>query len=207
MSSRALALLLLSAFGASAQNVNPSLYEMENGQIGPAGVLYRDDIYNGSGDSKKDRSTLTGGLGQLTDGATGCSDDPVKDCGSGAGFEWVAWHDVDPSITFRFDRRCDFKNIRIFAANRPEAGLRLWKTATISLSDDGLNFRDFAVRPTASADEANHKARYIDVIVNGSAKVVRVRLTRADPNSWLAISEVQFEGKRSTDQAPAEKPR
>src|SRR4051794_33130008 len=89
-----------------AQTVNPSSYVMENGQGGPAGLLYRDDIYKGSaGDVKLDRSPLAGGLGQLSDSTVGCADDPRKDCGNGSGYEWVGWHDTDPTIEFDFGHR------------------------------------------------------------------------------------------------------
>lgn len=191
---------------AGAQTLSPSSYSMVNGQLGPAGLLYRDDIYRGTGDSKQDLSPLSGGLGQLSDGSTGCGDDPTSDCGSGAGYEWVGWRD-DPTITITFGQRCDFTSMRIYTANWPDAAVRLWKAATVSVSDDGFSFRDFMVRTTTPEEQQDRRARYVSVPLRGSGQFVRIHLIRADPKAWVLISEMRFEGRVSRDQAPPSKPR
>jgi hypothetical protein len=203
---RWLALFSLPAMIAGAQTLNPASYSMSNGKLGAAGLLYRDDLYRGSGDSKQDGAPLSGGLGQLSDGATGCADDPATDRGSGAGFEWVGWRE-DPTITITFGQRCDFKSARIYTANWPDASVRLWKTATVSVSDDGFSFRDFVIRTATPEEEQDRKARYVSVPLRGSGQFVRIHLIRGDPNAWLLISEIRFEGQVSRDQAPPSKPR
>ena len=154
-------MLLVATLGLAAQTVNPSAYAMPNGELGPGGLLYRDDLYKGGdGDAKQDRSALSGGLGQLVDGTIGCSEDPAQDCGSGAGYDWVGWHHEDPTITFTFGERCDFKTVRIYAANRPDRGAPLWTAVSVSISDDGFDFRGEAIRTTSSEDRQDRKARY-----------------------------------------------
>ncbi len=204
-STLALFLGLAFAMAGSAQTVNPSSYSMNNGELGPGGLLFRDDIYHGTGDPKQDRTALSGGLGQLSDGSTGCGDDLTVNCGSGPGYEWVGWHSA-PTITFQFGQRCDFKVVRIFTAN-PAGPARLWKTATVSVSDDGLNFRQFMVRTTTPEEQRDGKARYIDIPFRASGHAVRIHLVPASAEAWTAISEVQFEGRTSRDQAPPSKPR
>ncbi len=81
---RFLFLLPCVAVLVAAQSIAPSAYTMPNGELGPGGLLYRDDLYKGSGDNHQDLSPLSAGLGQLTDGTTGCSSDPSNDCVSGA---------------------------------------------------------------------------------------------------------------------------
>ncbi len=200
------AVFWLSAVLAGAQTLSPTSYSITNGQLGPSGLLYRDDVYHGNGDKNLDGSPLSGGLGQLSDGSTGCADDPTKDCGSGAGYEWVGWRD-DPTLTITFGQRCDFTFARVFTANWPEAAVRLWKTATVSVSDDGFSFRDFVIRTATPEDLQDTKARYIGIPMRGSGQFVRIHLIRSDPKAWLLISELRFEGRVSRDQAPPSKPR
>ncbi len=199
MHQRTLALLLLTAALAAADVLSPVSYATTNGKLGPGGLLYRDDAYSGNGDPKQDNSRLSGGLGQLSDGVQSCSDDPGKDCGGGPGWPWVGWQS-DPTITFTFGNRNDFKTVRIYTANRPNAGAHMWKTATVSFSDDGVTFRDYFIHTTTKVDVANHKARYIDIPVNASARVVRVHLVRDAPDSWVVIDNVTFEGQISEHQ-------
>lgn len=208
MNIRLVLLLAGAALAVTAQNnVNPSTYNMENGELGPRGQLWRDDLYKGNGDRQKDNAQLTEGLGQLADSITACSDDPSADCGNGPGYDWVGWHHIDPAITFVFAERCVFNTVRIFAANKPEEGVRLFKTAVVSLSDDGFTFRDYAVWTATPADNRDETARYIDIPVHGSATSVRIRMLRANDAAWVLISEVKFQGRISPDQAPRTKPK
>lgn len=202
------ALPALAAVLTAAETVDPSAYSMPNGEQGPGGLLYRDDLYKGgNGDPKQDGAPLSGGLGQLADGAIGCSGDPASDCGSGAGYDWIGWHRRDPIVVFTFGERCEFRTVRIYAANRPDEGAPLWKTVAVSISDDGLNFRDEEIRTTTAQDRADHRARFIDVPVRGSGKFVRVHVIRDRPNDWTLIAEVRFEGRISRDQAPRIRPK
>lgn len=204
---RSIALLCLAPFLAGAQTLSPTAYVVQNGEAGPGGLLYRDDSYSGAGDAKQDRSALSGGLGQLTDGAVGCSDDPTTDCGGGAGYEFVGWRSSDPTITFQFGQRSDFRTIRVHTANWPDAAVRLWKTATVSFSDDGFTFRNYTVRTTTPEEQQDRHARYLSIPVNASAYFVRVRLIRSDPRSWILVSDVRFEGRISRDQNADIKPK
>lgn len=199
MQKRTLALLALTAALAAADGLAPVSYTTNNGQLGPGGLLYRDDLYSGDGNPRQDNSRLSGGLGQLSDGVQNCSDDPGKDCGSGPGWAWVGWQS-DPTITFHFGNRIDFKTVRIYTANWPDAGAHMWKTAIVSFSDDGVTFRDYLIHTTTKADAANHKARYIDIPVNASGRVVRINLVRGAPDAWVVIENVAFEGGISEHQ-------
>ena len=179
---------------------------MENGELGPGGLFYRDDLYKGTGDATRDRAPLTAGLGQLSDGMTGCGDDPAEDCGSGRGFEWVGWRG-DSTITFEFGTRCDFTAIRIHSANRPDRGAPLWGSVTVSFSDDGLRFSELVIQEPTPEDRKDRHARYIEIPVNATANIVRIHLTRANPGAWVLISDVVFAGKISVHQADPVRPR
>ena len=45
------ALLLVATALSCAQTVTPTSYSMENGELGPGDVLYRDDLYKGTGEA------------------------------------------------------------------------------------------------------------------------------------------------------------
>ncbi len=179
---------------------------MQNGELGPDGLLYRDDLYKGMGDVTRDRAPLTAGLGQLSDEMTGCDDDPAADCGSGRGYEWVGWRG-DSTITFEFGTRCDFTAIRIYSANRPDRGAPLWGSVTVSFSEDGLRFSKLVVQEPTPEDRKDHRARYIDIPVRATANIVRIRLTGASPGAWVLISDVVFAGKISVQQVEPVSPR
>jgi discoidin domain receptor family protein 2 len=197
---RLIASLLAPAALFGAGLLYPVSYSAPNGTLGPSGLLYRDDLYAGTGDRHADGATLSGGLGQLTDGMTGCGNDPRKDCGKGPGRDWVGWRE-DPTLVFDFGRRCDFSMIRIFTANFPQADAALWDTATVSFSDDGLEWHGGVLATTTAAEKTDHTARFIDIPVNGSGRLVRIHLVRARPSTWLLVSEFQFEGRTAEHQA------
>jgi F5/8 type C domain len=202
---RPLLLLVSAAAIAAAQNVPPVSYSMPNGELGPGGILYRDDLYPGAAASQNG-AQLSGSLGQLTDGVTGCQDDPRADCGSGPGYEWVGWRS-DPSIVLQFGERCVFRTIRIHSANNAAAGAPMWKSATVSISDDGLTFRDYGLHVTTSQERQDPKARYVNIPVNAMGKYVRIHLIRADPSAWVVISDILVEAHIARDQAPPTHPR
>jgi hypothetical protein len=199
MLSRLLVSLLAPAALLGAGLLYPVSYSAPNGTLGPAGLLYRDDLYSGAGDRYADGATLSGGLGQLTDGMTGCGNDPRQDCGKGPGRDWVGWRE-DPTLVFDFGRRCNFTMIRIFTANFPPAGAALWTTATVSFSDDGLEWHGGVLDTATAAGQANHTARFIDIPVNGSGRLVRIHLVRAPSSMWLLVSEFHFEGETAEHQ-------
>ena len=91
--------------------------------------------------------------------------------------------------------------------NRPDEGAPLWTTATVSIGDDGFDFRTETIRTTTAEEATDREARFIDVPVNGSGKFVRIRLQRARPSAWILIAEVKLEGRISRDQAPRTTPR
>ncbi len=63
-------LLLIPVVLAAADRVLPVSYSGTNGELGPDGLQYRDDLYSGTG-ADVDASYLSNGLGQLADGDDG----------------------------------------------------------------------------------------------------------------------------------------
>lgn len=68
-----LAVGLVSATSGFAATLAPVSYDMPNGEeyTSYSGYEYFDETYNGNGDTTVSRATLTGGLGDLTDGVIG----------------------------------------------------------------------------------------------------------------------------------------
>ncbi len=90
----------LAAGAASAASVAPASYDMQNGNSGS--FNYWDDKYNGSGNNTADGSTLSGGLGDLTDGVIASKNWNLVEGPRGPNGPYVGWRGIDPVVNFNF---------------------------------------------------------------------------------------------------------
>jgi hypothetical protein len=166
--------------------LKPISYSMQNGQTGA--FHYWDDTYNGSGSHATDGAALSGGVGQLTDGYVAATPYTV-DAGRGPAYEWVGWVNIQPTIIFDFGVQQTFKQIGIHSHNQLD--VPLWNSVIIDFSNDGSTFSNAVNYTTTTADKANSVARFINIAVSGaSGRYVRLRFNN---NTWMMISEVQFQ--------------
>jgi len=199
--------MLLGSALLSAAPLTVASYDMLNGEKHT--WSYMDKTYNGSGDRTVGLSPLSGGKGILTDGMVG-ADNIGTDLGNGPAYEWVAWalsgggfsppdpNDTNATITFKLTSPADINSISIFANNMatPVSGCYLFASATVSFSNDDVNFVNPITYTTTDADRANTSARYITIALNQSTpeQYVQVHLTHQSIANWLAIAEVTFDG-------------
>jgi hypothetical protein len=187
--------LLWSADIASADALIPLSYRMYNGDgVANSGSYnYWDDTYTGYGDRNQDHAALYGGLGQLTDGATG-TEHWIVDLGNGPAYEWVGWVNFAPTITFDFGSEKILTSASFFSNNDQVGGVYLWDTASFAFSDDDVHYQTRVVRTTSDAEKADTSARFINTDLNGIlARYVAVTFT-AGNGPWIFLSEAQFEG-------------
>ena len=198
----------------SAAPLTVASYDMLNGEAHH--FNYMDKSYNGSGTPTLALSPLSNGKGLLTDGATGATDWGA-DLGNGPSYEWVGWaidsqnnnpvdtNDTFATITFKLTSPADVNTISLFINNFSPGivgGVSLFGTATVSFSNDDVNFVNSITYTPTAADHADTTARYINISTNQATpfQYVKIHLTH-DPslsNSWVFLSEVKFDGSTGT---------
>jgi len=203
--------LLVGSAWLSAAPVTVLSYDMLNGEKHT--FSYMDKSYNGAGDRTLGLSPLSGGKGLLTDGATGITDFTAN-LGNGQAYEWVGWAKdgggfsaADPTdsfatITFRLASASVLNSISLFINNYDGAvpvgsGVGIFKTATISFSNDGVNFVSPITYTSTAADIADTNARYFNIALNGvnPFQYVQVHLTHQATENWVFLSEVTLDGR------------
>ena len=183
----AAALASLASF-ASAEVVKPVAYSMANGNTGS--YHYWDDTYTGSGDRNQDGSSLSGGLGQLTDDVLG-TDSWSADLGNGNAFEWVGWVNVNPVITFEFSDAVSFTEIAVHANNQKSGGVGIFTSFIASFSNDGVNYTSVFGRDVSQSERADTSARFYSLsLPEVSAKYVQLYFYSG--SQWTFVSEVTF---------------
>jgi hypothetical protein len=201
--------ILMGSALLSAAPLTVASYDMLNGER--HSFSYMDKSYNGSGDPTTALSPLSGGRGLLTDGVTGVSDFTTN-LGNGPAYEWVGWaidpmvngipvdtNDTFATITFKLTSPDDINTVSLFTNNFGGiSGVAIFSTATISFSNDDVNFVNPMLFTTSSSDAANTTARFINFAVNQNTpyQYVKVHLTHLNSttNNWIFISEATFDG-------------
>ena len=172
-------------WSAQAQTVEPTSYDMLNGQTGS--WTYHDEIYSGSGAVTTDLSPLAGGLGDLTDDVIAGANWNVTEPPAGNG-PYVGWQTVNPSITFQFAQGVAFNTITVEADDSNGAG-GVFVPATVNITVGANATRSFAVvDPPGSAPVSLPFNVQGDV---GNTVVVEI-ISQA--SSWIMISEIDFDG-------------
>jgi len=177
---------------------------MPQGERRGTGVDLYDFTYDGT---VSDRS-LSGGLGQLTDGVEGHHNFRLDPDGWGhKGYEWVGWRNDSTDrpgsnagfveILFEFERVRNFTAVRFHANNMFSKDVRVFRRAVLWFSVNGVIYRDqTAVVFDYMRDTLIEFARNVIITVpNHVARFVKAQLYF--DARWLMISEVRFESSTS----------
>jgi hypothetical protein len=173
---------------AAYAQVFPTSYDMENGNGVASGgnFNYWDLNYTGAGSTNTDRSPLTGGLGDLTDGVI-ATDNWVNVenlAGSGPYVGWRTDFDGDPTVTFRFLGGAVINSVTVFADDSDGAG--------------GVNLPDAVVINGVNYD-VDQGAAGTDpkVLTFSNLNFVgdAMDIEFVSSNAWVFVSEVQFGGQ------------
>lgn len=186
----ALALTLIAAGTAGAQ-IAPTSYDMLNGEAGS--FTYYDETYTGSGNPNASLSSLTNGLGDLTNGIVATSNwNNVETVPNGP---YVGWVSIDPTITFRFAAPTEFETVRIhFDDSGGFGGVR--SPASVVINGNSFN--------VAPLDPPGTLPFFADFDVSGlnlNTDTLTIQLVRQDA-SWVFTSEFTFMEAAASVAAP-----
>lgn len=186
---RVLAACCALACGVAAQaQVLPTSYDMENGNgVASSGNFnYWDLSYSGSGTTNVDRSLLTGGLGDLTDGVIATDNwfNVENVAGSGPYVGWRTDIDGDPTVTFRFLGGAIINSVTVYADDADGQG--------------GVNLPDAVVINGISYDvDETAAGTNPKILTFSNLNFVgdALDIEFVSSNAWVFVSEVQFDGR------------
>lgn len=161
---------------ALAVQVVPSSYAMRNGNSGD--YQYFDESYNGTGCVTCAGASLSGGLGDLTDGAIAAASWNVVEPPAGPG-PYVGWSFINPAITFNFAGVVNIDSVTISFDSNAITGVFAPQAVTIA----GQTFPI-----TAPAQAGPFSATFNNLGFVGSS--LPISITRN--GVWVFASEVQF---------------
>lgn len=119
---------------------------------------------------------------QLTDGIIGANNFGA-DLGNGAAYEWVAWQQANPIITFTFSSTVNISQIQ-FGFNRNDANaILIPHTATINGVANSLN---------VAALPAGASRGFLNVNQNITSDTVTIQLLDTDHLDWIFVDEIRF---------------
>ncbi|MES2159664.1 MAG: FxDxF family PEP-CTERM protein [Pseudomonadota bacterium] len=170
----ALAACCASTLAAAATPVANS-YDMLNGNTGS--YHYWDDTYTGAGCVTCDNASLSGGLGQLTDGIV-ASDNWFVTEAPGHG-PYVGWT-IDPTIKFHFNASTNVDTVKIHFDDADGAGGVSAPSAVI------INGNTYTVADPAGSAPFWFTANGVGFTGND------LNVTFVRQNAWVFASEVQF---------------
>lgn len=167
------------------------------------------DLYDFTYDGMVNDVHLSGGLGQLTDGAEGQSNFRLDPEGLGIkGYEWIGWKNesFDPvELVFKFDRPRNFSSIRIHCNNFFSKDVRVFRKARIYFSVGGKYYTSEPLEFQYLRDTLMEYARYAIISVpHLVGQYVKMHLYF--DAKWMMISEVQFTSEPVLGAVPTEVP-
>jgi hypothetical protein len=178
------AALALTALAAQAAVVAPVSYDTPNGDGNAHGGTYNywDKAYTGSGATSTDRSALTGGLGDLTDGVIPSLNWYATENNAGTG-PYVGWRDLDPTLTFHFGQTVHVTSITLYADDADGIG-GVYAPGGITVGGTDSSFLD-----PVGLDPNTFTVTGLDITTSD----LSFTLHRRFPNSWLFVSEITFD--------------
>ncbi|WP_100656509.1 hypothetical protein [Alteromonas flava] len=195
---KALVLIMtfLSIKTATASLIAVESYDMLNGDVGS--YAYWDETYNGTGDVTVSRSRLTGGTGDLTDGIIASGWWGAVEPGNGIlgavggdNGPYVGWVNYNPFITFNFGQVFNITKAIVYVDNSINTG---GVGGPRGVSFNGM---PELLNPIA---RANATTAILTFDLNITSDQITAEIFRT--NSWVFISEVQFEGTAVDVPAP-----
>lgn len=173
-----LALLLSNSINAAA--LNPSSYELLNGERGGGTYTFFDDAYNGSGNPQLENDALSGGLGDLTDGVIATSNWTSQPDA------YIGWVSIEPEITFNFDNIIELNTVSFYFDDSEFGGVDNPTGVTIS---NGINQQYLIIADPQGTGP--FQVDFSNLSLVGSSFDITVH--HAD-NQWVMLSEVEFDG-------------
>ena len=159
------------------------------------------DLYDFTYDGTIRDDYLTGGLGQLTDGAEGQSNFRLDPDALGIkGYEWIGWKNetfgTKPvELKFKFNAVRNFTSVRIHSNNMFTKDVRAFRLAKLYFSIGGKHFLSEPMEFHYMRDTLIEYARYVIIPVNHLVgRYLKIHLYF--DAKWMMISEVQFESGR-----------
>ncbi|XP_059166256.1 discoidin domain-containing receptor 2-like isoform X2 [Physella acuta] len=169
------------------------------------------DFYDFTYDGKLENNYLSGGMGQLTDGAVGETNFRLDTKKLGIkGYEWVGWRNDDPidkpvSIKFEFDSVRNFTKVEIHANNHFSKDVRIFRHAEIFYSIGGEFYLPHTTKFNYDTDDALDAARYIVIFMNNKiGKYLKIDLYFKA--KWIMISEISFLSTEAVGNFTVEEP-
>lgn len=195
----ALSTALLATLAAPAAQAGPtfqtlavSSYAMWDGPNN--GYGYNDGSYNGSNQG----GFLSGGTGDLSDGAYGMQ--------VGAGYHawapYVLWYRSSPTITFDLGSVQTVDSVVGHFLAYPGAAVYMPALSAVRFSNDGLNWSPQLSQALSTPAFGNDTPVALNLLAAaGSGRYVELSLTT--PGAWIALSEVVLSQQISPVPEPA----
>lgn len=162
--------------------IAPASYDLLNGETGS--YSYFDDAYDGSGDNTVPLASLSGGLGDLTDGVL------ATEHWNDNNIPYVGWKSIEPTITFHFDGPLSVEAVTIHVDDSGGGGGVVPPSdVTISMGGTTLSFE--VVDPAGSEPFA---ATFGDLGLAGSTLELTLEDDGFTTSRYLMLSEVEIYG-------------
>jgi hypothetical protein len=166
---------------AHAALIVPTSYDMLNGNVGTWD--YFDGSYNGAGCVTCANASLTGGLGDLTDGVIAAANWISVEPAAGNG-PYVGWQYLDPLITFHFASGTIINGVTVYLDDSNGNG------GVSPPSAIRINGQQYAV-----PDPSLGSPFFFTVAGLNLTGALQLELLRN--GEWVFASEVQFDGTNS----------
>jgi hypothetical protein len=175
------AALALTSLATQAAGVSPVSYDTPNGDGNAHGGSYNywDQAYTGSGATSTDRSALTGGLGDLTDGVIASQNWYAIENNAGTG-PYVGWFDLDPTLTLHFGQAVHITSITLHADDADGSG-GVYAPGGITIGGSNHSFLD----PVGSAPNV-FTVTGLDITTSDLSFTLHRRFS----GTWLFVSEI-----------------
>ncbi|MGV8988636.1 MAG: VPLPA-CTERM sorting domain-containing protein [Cypionkella sp.] len=185
-----LALALMSP--AQASVITATSYSMLNGdgQAHGGSNNYWDGSYNGTGSTSTDRSALSGGTGDLTDGVIATQNWNIVENTLGTG-PYVGWSNFSPTIDFFFAALTNFTSVTFHFDDSDGSG-GVFQPASVNVNGAGHAVPDHP-GPSPFA--------YTVDLTGLTTDQLTVNIFANGP--WIFLSEVTFAGQIAAVPLPA----
>ncbi|CAG2120321.1 unnamed protein product, partial [Medioppia subpectinata] len=178
--------------------LGPVAYSMPNGVKGSRFGDLTDITYDGL--IGTDSGHLSGGVGQLVDGIKGLDNYKINKA-----FEWIGWQNAGNQtvdIVFDFESVHNFTTTSVNCHNSFTRNVRVFSTAHIWFSIDGIKWSTVPIKYTYQSDNTLERPR--DVIIHLQYRIGRyVKLSFTFGAQWLHISEITFDSQSLTNTTAA----
>ncbi|XP_054158125.1 discoidin domain-containing receptor 2-like isoform X2 [Oppia nitens] len=168
----------------------PVSYSMAQGEKTSRFGDLMDKTYDGH---RSQSGQLNDGLGQLVDGIKGLDNYKIN-----KGFEWIGWQKSinkdNVEIVFDFPSVHNFTTTSINCHNSFSRDVRVFSSAQIWFSIDGIKWSTVPIKYTYQADNTLQRPR--DVIIHLQYRIGRyVKMSLTFGAQWLHISEISFDSQ------------